>query len=169
MYLRGSTLKPSRLATAFVVVDECRKSLFKGRIYHPYTGENSAFSCAVDLLNKLEGIYNRWDFPQHTHTMRSFHPIKVKQNRSDDITREKSYDAEVSGRMEDKVQNLKQNGKTTFILKVLYRQNATWQGNIQWVEGNKTRNFRSDLEMLKLMDDAVRMSDEGEDDTVKWE
>ncbi|NLU32009.1 MAG: hypothetical protein GXX04_05250 [Clostridiaceae bacterium] len=61
------------------------------------------------------------------------------------------------------------NGKATFLIKVLLRQNATWQGKIQWIEKNKTQNFRSDLEMLKLMDDALRISDNGEDDTAKWD
>ncbi len=160
LYIRGNTLKPSSLATALVSVDEICPSSFKGRIYHPSTGDYSEFSCAVDLLNKLEGIYNRWDFPQHTHTIRSFHSINTKA---------KSNEAEVTGIMEDREQSWKLNGKATFILKVLYRQNATWQGNIQWVEGNKTKNFRSDLEMLKLMDDAVRMSYKSEDDTATWE
>lgn len=46
---------------------------------------------------------------------------------------------------------------STFVLRVLYRQNATWQGDIQWLdekEGGK-RFFRSLLEMIVLMNDAL--------------
>ena len=43
----------------------------------------------------------------------------------------------------------------TFVLKILNRQNSTWQGNITWVEKQKSENFRSALEMLKLIDNAL--------------
>jgi hypothetical protein len=44
--------------------------------------------------------------------------------------------------------------KATFIIKVLYRQNATWQGTVHWVEKNLDRPFRSEMELLKLMNSA---------------
>ena len=49
------------------------------------------------------------------------------------------------------------NGKNvgTFILKILNRQNSTWQGSVTWVEEEKTQNFRSALELLKLIDGAL--------------
>jgi len=34
-------------------------------------------------------------------------------------------------------------------------QNSTWQGEVLWVEKNRKQNFRSALEMLKLMDEAI--------------
>ncbi len=43
----------------------------------------------------------------------------------------------------------------TFIVKVLFRQNATWQGTIQWLEGRMTRQFRSSNELMWLMDEAM--------------
>ncbi|MBE5893901.1 MAG: hypothetical protein E7286_11110 [Lachnospiraceae bacterium] len=49
-------------------------------------------------------------------------------------------------------------GRDTFVVKILNRQNSTWQGNITWVEGEKSQNFRSALEMLKLMDEALEVS-----------
>ena len=45
--------------------------------------------------------------------------------------------------------------KATFIVQVLYRQNASWQGKVIWVEKKKTIPFRSVLELIKLMDSAV--------------
>jgi len=47
-------------------------------------------------------------------------------------------------------------GSPTFIIQVLYRQNATWQGTIQWVEGRQTLTFRSEYELLRLMDEAMQ-------------
>ncbi|MBS6723937.1 MAG: hypothetical protein KH268_13270 [Clostridiales bacterium] len=43
----------------------------------------------------------------------------------------------------------------TFILKILDRQNSTWQGSIVWVEKQTEQYFRSALEMLKLIDEAL--------------
>ena len=54
--------------------------------------------------------------------------------------------------------------KPTFIIKVQYRQNASWQGTIKWVEGNVEKGFRSTLELIKLMDRAI-----GTEDGTSWE
>jgi hypothetical protein len=45
--------------------------------------------------------------------------------------------------------------KGTFEISVKFMQNSTWQGQIHWVERNQKQNFRSVLEMLKLMDEAL--------------
>ena len=49
------------------------------------------------------------------------------------------------------------NGKSvgTFVLKILNRQNSTWQGTVTWVEEGRSQNFRSALELLKLIDGAL--------------
>lgn len=43
----------------------------------------------------------------------------------------------------------------TFILQILSKQNATWQGTLAWVDKKKTQNFRSALELMKLIDGAL--------------
>lgn len=43
----------------------------------------------------------------------------------------------------------------TFVVKVLDRQNATWQGSVCWVEENREQYFRSTLELLKMIDGAL--------------
>ena len=45
--------------------------------------------------------------------------------------------------------------KGTFVVKILSKQNATWQGNVTWVEEQKTQNFRSALELIKMIDEAL--------------
>lgn len=45
--------------------------------------------------------------------------------------------------------------KGTFIIKIINKQNSTWQGSITWVEKQKTQNFRSALEMLKMIDEVL--------------
>ena len=55
-------------------------------------------------------------------------------------------------------------GKGTFEISVKFMQNSTWQGQIHWVERNQKQNFRSALEMLKLMDEALK---EGTEEAVE--
>ena len=43
----------------------------------------------------------------------------------------------------------------TFKVKILNQQNSTWQGTITWVEEQRVQNFRSALELLKLIDGAL--------------
>lgn len=43
----------------------------------------------------------------------------------------------------------------TFVVRVLFRRNSTWQGMICWKEKRTQVSFRSFLEMLLLMQDAV--------------
>lgn len=53
-------------------------------------------------------------------------------------------------------------GKGTFVVKVVNTQNATWQGTINWLEGERTEAFRSALELIKLVDSAVSPKEEDE-------
>ena len=47
--------------------------------------------------------------------------------------------------------------KGTFVIYVKYRQNATWQGEMLWLEGNLKISFRSVLELLKLIDSTFEI------------
>ena len=52
----------------------------------------------------------------------------------------------------------KQNTNTSensFLVSIKYRQNSSWQGTVQWVETGKTQNFKSCLELIRLIDMAV--------------
>lgn len=44
---------------------------------------------------------------------------------------------------------------STFVVRVLFRRNSTWQGTICWKEKKSQVNFRSFMEMLLLMHEAV--------------
>ena len=48
----------------------------------------------------------------------------------------------------------------TFIVEVCCRENASWQGKVTWADKGRSQYFRSALELLKLMDQAL---DEGEE------
>ena len=50
-------------------------------------------------------------------------------------------------------------GPMTFVIRVMFRRNATWQGTICWKEKRRQISFRSFLEMLLLIQEAVADSE----------
>lgn len=55
----------------------------------------------------------------------------------------------------------------SFRISILFRQNASWQGSIQWLEQNSVSQFRSALELIQLLDSVLSPYDHigGEGDT----
>ena len=52
------------------------------------------------------------------------------------------------------------NWKHNFVVSIMRTENHSWQGTLSWVEGDKKENFRSALELLRLMDSAVSSEEE---------
>ncbi len=44
----------------------------------------------------------------------------------------------------------------TFIVRVDHHQNDSWQGRIVWADENKTERFRSSLELMRFIDEAIK-------------
>lgn len=47
---------------------------------------------------------------------------------------------------------------TSFLITIHRQENHSWQGTIQWLESNLTVHFRSELEMLSLIQEATQKS-----------
>ena len=61
-------------------------------------------------------------------------------------------------KVDDSLNNYNQNvnkKKGTFVVKIEFCQHGTWQGQVIWAEENRTERFRSALELLRLMDEAI--------------
>ena len=46
----------------------------------------------------------------------------------------------------------------TFVVKIHYNQNATWQGTVDWINQKKqtrSQHFRSALELIRLIDSTM--------------
>lgn len=65
--------------------------------------------------------------------------------------------------------------ESNFYIRILFRQNVTYQGTIEWISGNKDQNkkryFRSLLEMISLINEAVEINegDNADYKIRKWE
>ena len=58
-------------------------------------------------------------------------------------------------------------GPATFVVRVLFRRNATWQGTIGWKEKRCQVSLRSFMELLLLMHEAVARSGQWQKESVK--
>ena len=93
----------------------------------------------------IERLLDRIDYPQSSVKIRSFQEKEEKRLLKPEKVLEGREVANHSGKLD------------TFLVHIKYRQNATWQGEIRWVEKGKNVSFRSELELLKLMDNALEM------------
>ncbi len=57
--------------------------------------------------------------------------------------------------MERKSKQVNSSSGVSFSVRFLFRQNATCQGELYWVEAGKTVRFRSIMEMVTLMHEAM--------------
>lgn len=52
--------------------------------------------------------------------------------------------------------NTNLNGGSHFIVSIHYQENYSWQGVLQWLDTGKTVHFRSELEMMTLINAALQ-------------
>ncbi len=124
--------------TTIVCVDSYEERIFRGRFYNPYLTEGKAFGSMTQFLLEMEQTLNTMDFPQSFTATRSFAPVPKPA-------------AKTPG------QEILTGAKATFAVRILFRQNASWQGSVTWMEGKREQSFRSVLELIFLMDSALSL------------
>lgn len=126
-------------------VDGTLNSNIQGKMFHLYTEQEVKIYGYNDFFAKGERLFRRLGNP--------------KAGQSD-----KDFDNNVISDVSEKemrVVNLEENildehgEKGTFIVRVQQRQHSSWQGRVTWVDQDKTVYFRSELELIKLIDGAI--------------
>lgn len=57
-----------------------------------------------------------------------------------------------------KTEDNRHDDNQSFIVEIKSREHHSWQGTVAWVEGKKRENFRSALELLRLIDSTFGSS-----------
>ena len=125
--------------TTFVCVDSYDHGVLQGRFYNSYTGNSQSFESLSDFLFKTEQMLDEMEFPKAFTVTRTFAAPPKKPLWAPDSHREPGKCA-------------------TFALRILFRQNASWQGSVTWVENKQEQSFRSVLELIFLFDNALSQS-----------
>jgi len=133
----------------------------RGELWHSYSRECVPFLNAQQMVLEMEKLYDLLNFPHPGTNERTFGPAKEPVRRSRQERERIMKDEEL----------LQKHGDLgTFIVRVQHRQNSSWQGRITWMEKDKTINFRSVWEMVKLIESAVdTVSDSKDGDEPGWQ
>lgn len=145
---RPKTIKTSNMTRSLICIDSRQGEELKGRVYCPYLRGAAPFECIWEMILVIERLLDAFAFPEPSFQFRSFKEQQGCQCGS-------NSNKEVERYMSDDIFTENAGQKATFVVQVQFRQNASWQGTIQWLDQKKTLKFRSTLEMLKLMDEAV--------------
>ena len=133
--------------------------LYNRHLHAPYT-----FVCLLQMIRLMERLFDSKRFPEAFMSPRMFESLKNNRN-----IQEVDGNIAMNDASNLTIEPEAGGAKCTFEIHVMFRQNATWQGQILWTEKNLRQKFRSALEMLLLMNDAMTDGDEGEQSSVKWD
>lgn len=144
------TIEKSLPNMVMVCVDGVENGDIYGRYFHWYKKEETFFPDSATLVIEMERFYDAIGYPQAAIKTRKF--IERKGGRIP----AKEHMAVIS----DSQTLMQFRGKlATFLVGVTSRQNASWQGDVVWMEQQIRKHFCSDMELVVFVDDAVKKSE----------
>lgn len=122
--------------TMLVCVDSYEGGVPRGRLYLPGQ-QGQRFDSLSQLLLRAEQLLEQGGAQSFTipRIFALAKPLRSAPCDADELARGKA---------------------ATFEMRVLFRQHASWQGELLWLEKGTRQSFRSALELITLMDSALR-------------
>lgn len=132
----------------------------EGYLYHQYTDSPVRFHSLFEAFGQMEAFYDEICFPQASVDLRSFspdcraaaralpdseEPPGLPEFKRKEMIEKESFEDVIKHRGMD----------ATFVIRVQYRQHASWQGAVTWIDGRKKEYFRSVLDLARLIDGAL--------------
>ena len=131
---------PGDHRTTALCIDSYDNDELVGRYYNAASTEGQNFKSLTQFLLKMEDTLDTMDFPKSFTVTRTFAPVP-KSNHDPPET------------------EYRPGKEATFLIRVLFRQNTSWQGCLTWVDGGREQSFRSVLELILLLHNALEQSD----------
>ncbi|MCL2120722.1 MAG: hypothetical protein FWH28_00550 [Clostridiales bacterium] len=145
-----------------VTIDEHEEGEIAGYVYSRRLKEPIYFHDAANLLLQIEDLLDRQDFPRAFQKKRSFRKTDHKAISSAPEKEEEAYEEEAeveskTGNMTEEEVNQARGKIATFALNVITRQNTSWQGFLDWLDGSPRKAFNSDLELLSMVRERLNL------------
>ena len=125
-----------------VCIDAYDDGILRGRIYSP-AGEPETFASLSQFLIRMEQLLEKQQTPQSYTVPRRFADVPGMETAPGGC------------------EAFRRGEKATFELQILFRQHTSWQGVLLWREENLEHSFRSVLELILLLDSALRRQEAG--------
>ena len=158
-------VSPAVASVIRICIDEYNNSDWNGRIYTRLQAEPVFYRNIGEMMGILENIWDTLGYPQESTMNRSFFKKQISGTKKEIISVTYPEDGakdKIKTELSEADMEKKRGEQDTFIVRIQYRQNATWQGHVTWVDENKTVPFRSALELIKLLDSTQN------DQTDEW-
>ncbi len=141
---RASRVK-NEMCYILICVDEYDGGEIRGRLFNAYYREALFFDSGMEMIRELDDIFETFGYPHATMDLRSLetpeekkeHPPVVRVKMAPSTT---LYKHDSRGKL------------ATLKMRVMFRQNASWQGNLKWMEEDLSEDFASVLELMILID-----------------
>lgn len=122
--------------TTTVCIDSYESGVPSGRFYNQWLEEGRMFHSMSSFLLEMEQALDSMDFPKSFTAVRTFAETPTGLPALGEP-------------------GFRPGCAATFEVRVMFRQNASWQGSVTWLEGKREQSFRSVLELIFLMDSAL--------------
>lgn len=133
---------PREMKTTLIKVYSYNNKCMQGTISNPFFKNEMIFENVMQLIAMVERISDSLFFPQKAMELRHFTDTAAPQEND-------TFDFVTAADFTDQLPI------ATFELEIIFRQNASWQGNIVYAEKGLSSSFRSVLELLSLMDSVL--------------
>lgn len=124
--------------TSIIQITKYEQKNFQGTLRNVSAQEPKAFSNLTQLLMQMDNQQDTLKYPQRGMEPRTFkgepglEPVTLPE-----------------------AENVDGSVLATFKVDLLFRQNASWQGTVTWLEDGSAAQFRSALELMYLMDSVL--------------
>ena len=131
----------NKYRSSILAINEYDDTHFSALLYNEYWDGTKEIRSIQEFLKVLDELFGNEGFPMESYQKRSF------LSNDEGVIKSKIGTRSIP------------NGKLgTFCIQIQYRNNATWQGTVTWIEKNNKEFFRSALELFFLIDSVTGSS-----------
>lgn len=133
-------------STLRVCIDCVKGRTISGRVLSRRLTETYHFPDLNSFVLQMEAVFDAQNFPQAYQRIRTFLRTEDKGTLAA---------ADPSSGMTEEEVNTGRGEVATVELRVLSRRNSTWQGTVNWLDGNVIQEFSSYLELMHIADEKL--------------
>lgn len=135
-----------------VCVDQMEGGRISGRVVSRRLTRPIRFDDVGSLLLQIEAVLDVQKFPQAFQRTRTFQPRQAPGEEAPAAAQTAPAAPSLAEGMPEAEVEAAHGAVSTFLLFVFTRQNTTWQGVLDWLDGSPRVRYSSVLELLKLVD-----------------